>query len=137
MCMSNEMPKGATLAKSKEDLTNDEHLEKIQLQNKISREVLESRSNEKKLDDIEATLHNAKILNKLSKNLVNIFFSKFAFTCWIVSYALLNVCLYYYLAESASFYISLIDKIGLFIIVCILGKFLKDNLTSFIEMFKK
>lgn len=135
--MSNEMPKGATLAKSKEDLANDEHLEKIQLQNKISREVLESRSNEKKLDDIEATLHNAKILNKLSKNLVNIFFSKFGFACWIFVYFLLNVCLYYYLAESASFYISLIDKIGLFIIVCILGKFLKDNLTSFIEMFKK
>lgn len=135
--MSDEKPKGATPIQNREDLTDDEQLQKIKLQNKISREVIESRNNEKKSNDIEAMLHNAKILNELSKNLVKIFFSKYAFACWIILYLTYNILFYYYLEDRASFYISLIDKIGLFIIVCILGKFLKDNLVLFIEMFKK
>lgn len=135
--MFEQMPKGATLAQSKEDLASEAELEKIKLQNEKAREVLENRNNEKKLDDAEAMLHNAKILNNLSKRLVKIFFSGWGFCLSIIAYILLNMCLYARLGEGASFYIGLLDKIGLFIIVCILGKFLKDNLSLFIEIFKK
>ncbi|WP_300446350.1 hypothetical protein [Helicobacter typhlonius] len=135
--MSNEMPKEATLAQSKEDLASEVELQKIKQQNEKAREVIEYNNLLKKQDDSEAILHNAKILNDLSKNLVSFFFKKLAFIGWVVVYIALNICFHYHLGEKASFYIGLIDKIGLFIIVCILGKFLKDNLSLFIEMLKK
>lgn len=136
--MSDEMPKGNTRVKSANDLADDDKLLEIKLQNAISREVIENKNNEKKLNDAEAMCHNAKILNTLSQKLVEIFFSKIGFIIWIVAYALLNIILYSCIHDrAASFYIGLVDKIALFIIVCILGKFLKDNLVLFIEMFKK
>lgn len=43
MClfMFEQMPKGATLAQSKEDLASEAELEKIKLQNEKAREVIE------------------------------------------------------------------------------------------------
>lgn len=57
---------------------------------------------------------------------------------WIVVYAGLNIYFYECLKDKkADFYISLVNNIGLFIIVCILGKFLKDSISNIIEIFKK
>lgn len=134
--MSNETLKETSI-QSKEDLINNKKLEEIKLQNEISHQIIENKNNEKKLDDTEAMLHNAKILNRLSKGLVTIFFSKIGFIIALLLYIVLNICLYYHLGEQAKFYLGLIDKIALSIIVCILGKFLKDSLSLFIGMFKK
>lgn len=134
--MSDKMPEGKQINSIK-DLINKEHLYDIKLQNAISREVIESINNDKKSNDAEAMRHNANTLNRLSRDLVQIFFYGNSFAFWIVAYILLNVFLYYCFYDEASFYIGLVDKIALFIIVCILGKFLKDNLVLFIEMFKK
>lgn len=72
--MSNEIPKNANLAESVESLANNDKLQELKLQNKISKELIEIKNNEKKENDAEAILHNAKILNSLSKNLVKFFF---------------------------------------------------------------
>lgn len=122
---------------SKEDLIDNKRLEEIKLQNEIFHQTIENKNNEKKLDDTEAMLHNAKILNLLSKRLVKLFFRRFLFCFWIIFYGLSNSFFYYCFGEQAKFYLGLIDKIALFIIVCILGKFLKDSLSLFIGMFKK
>lgn len=134
--MSNEIPKNANLAESVESLANNDKLQELKLQNKISKELIEIKNNEKKENDAEAILHNAKILNSLSKNLVKIFFSSYFFL-WVAFYIILNVVLDYYYKDKAYFYISLLDKVVLFVIVCVLGKFLKDNLSLFIEMLRK
>lgn len=67
--------------------------------------------------------------------LLKMFFGK-CFIFWIVAYVVFNVSLHCFFGEPAKFYIGLIDKVGIFVIVCILGKFLKDNLALFIEAFK-
>ena len=135
--MSNEMPKGATLAKNRDGLINEADLEKIKLQNEKSREVIKQNNLLKKQDDAEAMLHNSKILNALSRSLVKFFFSKAGFIVCVIAYISFNVCLHYRFGDEANFYIGLVDKIGLFVIIFILGKFLKDNISLLMEIFKK
>ena len=130
------MPKNASIAENVEALVNNDKLQELKLQNKISREIIEIKNNQKKEDDAQAMLDNSKILNSLSKKLVKSFFSSWFFV-WIVLYIVLNVVLDYCYGDKAHFYIALLDKVVLFVIVCVLGKFLKDNLSLFIEMLKK
>lgn len=143
--MSNEMPKNGTLIDSSEDLLSDEAINKMKKQNEQALLSIELAANEKILDDTQALRDNAKIVNTLGKHLVWLFFGKYQnknfkiyfIFFWIVTYAGLNIYFYECLNEKAEFYISLVNKIGLFIIVCILGKFLKDSISNIIEIFKK
>lgn len=143
--MSNEMPKNGTLIDSTEDLLSDEAINKMKKQNEQALLSIELAANEKILDDTHALRDNAKIVNTLGKHLVWLFFGKYQnknfkiyfIFFWIVAYAGLNIYFYECLNKKAEFYISLVNKIGLFIIVCILGKFLKDSISNIIEIFKK
>lgn len=143
----NEMPKGAMFAQSQDDLeklTKEDILQGferqtilIRAQCEYNKTQLEEKKTAKELNDADTMLHNAKIMNELSEGLVRIFFGKFCFAFWIAFYLSLNISLYRFCGESARFYIGLIDKVGIFVIVCILGKFLKDNLALFVEAFRK
>ena len=145
--MSNQMPENATPQTSAKDLaTNTAKLDEIKYQNELSRQNIKKIENEKLLDDTEALKENAKIVNALGKHLVWLFFGKYQIKklkiyfifFWIVAYAGLNIYFYNCFNEKDSeFYIGLINKIGLFLIVCILGKFLKDSISNIIEIFKK
>ncbi len=146
MYMSNQMPKNATPQTSAKDLaTNTAKLDEIKYQNELSKQNIKKVENEKLLDDTEALKENAKIVNALGKHLVWLFFGKWQIKnfkiyfifFWIVAYAGLNIYFYECLNEKAEFYISLVNNIGLFIIICILGKFLKDSISNIIEIFKK
>ena len=147
MYMFNQMPKNATPQTSAKDLaTNTAKLDEIKYQNELSKQNIKKVENEKLLDDTEALKENAKIVNALGKHLVWLFFGKWQIKnfkiyfifFWIVAYAGLNIYFYECLKDKkADFYISLVNNIGLFIIICILGKFLKDSISSIIEIFKK
>ena len=144
--MSNEIPKNSTLRQNLEDLAQDNtKLNNIKYANKLSEQNIKKLENEKLLDDTEALKENAKIINDLGKGLVWIFFGQYKLKAlkiyfvffWIIAYVSFNIYVYECFAEKANFYISLVDKIGLFLIVCILGKFLKDSISSIIKIFKK
>ncbi len=129
MSMSNQMPENATPQTSAKDLaTNTAKLEEIKYQNELSKQNIKKAENEKLLDDTEALKENAKIVNALGRFLVGLFFGGYQIKkfkiyfifFWIFAYAGLNVYFYNcFNKKDSEFYIGLINKIGLFLIVCV------------------
>lgn len=107
--------------KSVEDLTKDnrEKLEEIRVNNKIYLENIRKIHYEKLEDDAQTQAHNARIINKLSAQLVKWFFGEYMF-CWIAAYAIIFLC--------SKKLLELVNSVGLFLLVFILGKFLKDQI---------
>lgn len=107
--------------KSVEDLTKDnrEKLEEIRVNNKIYLENIRKVYYEKLEDDVQTQAHNARIINKLSAQLVKWFFGEYMF-CWVAAYTIIFLCFEKLL--------ELVNSVGLFLLVFILGKFLKDQI---------
>lgn len=144
--MSNEMPKEYVQKHSLGDLAQDDtQLNEIKYINELAKQNIKKAENEKILDDTEVLKENAKIINDLGRFLVRLFFGKYQYKkftiyfifFWIIAYISFNIYVYECLDEKYDFYIKLVDKIGLFLIVCVLGKFLKDSISNIIKILKR
>lgn len=99
---------------------NVEKLQELKINNEIYLENIKKIKYEKLENDANTQKQNTKIINELGSCLVKVFFSKFTFPLWLVAY----VFVFIFFRK----YIELINNIGLFLIVFILGKFLKDQI---------
>ena len=111
-------------------LKTQEDVEQLAINNKYHKEKIKEIHNQKRLDDEQAQLENSRIINELGKFLVKIFFGKiwkiYIVFLWIILYAIF----YFYCNDAIEF----INQVGLFLIVFILGKFLKDGLGIFFNV---
>lgn len=137
-----DMPRGKS-ANNIKDLANDDKLKELENINKDIKLNIKKVEKEKILNDVEALRDNAKVFNALGVFLVRLFFGSRKFKSFTIYYIIVWILLYsaivsllFEFCKNGGFYISLINKIGLFLFICILGKFFKDNISILIKIFK-
>lgn len=108
---------------------NAEKLQELKINNEIYLESIKKIKYEKLENDANTQRQNTKIINELGSLLVKIFFYKYAFIFWLIAYILT-----YIFCEKI---IGFLNNIGLFLIVFILGKFLKDQIGIITSNFLK
>lgn len=138
-----DIQRQATKTLDKENLLKQNHqnYDEYKRNNITIKEKIKNIAYKKELNDIEAQEANSKYINELGKHFVNLFFGNISLFkakfkvyfiyVWIAVYAGL-----YVFRSCFEFDIfKLINEIGLFLIIFILGKFLKDNIANIILAF--
>lgn len=122
-----QKPKNPTQNENIEALLTkqDENLKKFKESNALLRQNIRNIQLQKIENDAQTQNRNSKILNDLSLKLVSVFFKWYLLPFWILGYFVLYA---YY-----PHFLQAIHNVGLFLLVFVLGKFLKDNFNLLIN----